>query len=79
MKLTCKEIKDRITMSLACAAPEAIRLVIPKIKGYVEMMKDMLLDCQTCMGMGGGSCKECLEIQQTIGWSLEKLKGIEKV
>jgi hypothetical protein len=79
VKLTCREIRDRITINIACSAPELIRLVIPKVKGYIEMMKGMLLDCHTCAGAAGGSCEECIDIQKTIGWALEKLQGIEKL
>jgi hypothetical protein len=78
LKYSLQSIRDRISLFANAATAETSSLVKEKLLKYINQLKDMLLDCENCKSPMGESCKDCVRIQETIGWALEKLRKIEK-
>ena len=78
MKYSLQSIRDRISLFVDAATSENRLFVKEKILKYINQLKDMLLDCENCKSPMSESCAECIKIQETIGWALEKLRKVEK-
>lgn len=78
MKYSLQSIRDRIELFAAEATAETFLFVKEKILKLINNLKDMLLDCNNCKSPMSESCKECIKVQEVIGWALEKLRKVEK-
>ena len=78
MKYTLQAIRDRINLFYGAATQETASLVKEKLLKYINCLKEILLDCASCKSPMSESCKECIKVQETIGWALEKLRKVEK-
>jgi chromosome condensin MukBEF complex kleisin-like MukF subunit len=78
LKYSLQSIRDRISLFSDAATAETFTLVKEKLLKYINQLKDMLMDCANCKSPMSESCKDCIRIQETIGWALEKLRKVEK-
>lgn len=78
MKYSLQSIRDRIELFSRAATAETFPLVKEKLNEMINRLKDMLLDCTNCKSPMSESCKDCIRVQETIGWALEKLRKVEK-
>jgi hypothetical protein len=78
VKYSLQAIRDRISLFADHATAESFLFVKEILLKHINHLKDMLLDCTTCKSPMGESCKECIKVQETIGWALERLRKIEK-
>lgn len=78
MRYSLQSIRDRIELFAHEATAETFLFVKEKILEGINRLKDMLLDCANCKSPMSESCKDCIKIQETIGWALEKLRKVEK-
>jgi hypothetical protein len=78
LKYTLQSIKDRILFFVREVTSETRPVAKEKILAYINHLKDMLLDCVVCKSPMSESGKNCIRIQEMIGWALEKLRKIEK-
>jgi hypothetical protein len=78
LKYTLQSIRDRVELFAHEATADTFLFVKEKILESINRLKDMLMDCITCKSPMSESCKECIKIQETIGWALEKLRKVEK-
>lgn len=78
MKYSLQGLRDRISLFVQNAHPANFSFIKEKVNGYINQMKDMLLDCTICQTAAGGSCPSCVKIQETIGWALEKMREADK-
>lgn len=78
MEYSLQEIRDRITLFTDAASADSRVFVKEKILKYINQLKEKLLDCSNCKSPMSESCKECLLVQETIGWALERLRKVEK-
>lgn len=77
MNLSPSEIRERITMTISCSSPEALREIPVKIKGYVDQLEKMINDCPTCGGVTL-ACPSCMRADEVHIWVKMQLKKIEK-
>lgn len=73
-----QEIREKISLFVFHATELNRSIVKEKVHKCINELKDMLLDCVDCRSPVGGSCQNCVKIQETIGWALEKLTRVEK-
>lgn len=78
MKYSLQAIRDRIDLFSHEATAETFNFVKEKINESINRLKDMLLDCQNCKSLMNESCGDCIKVQETIGWALEKLRKVER-
>lgn len=78
MEYSLQEIRDRITLFTDAASADSRVFVKEKILKYINQLKEMLLDCRNCKSPMSESCKDCILVQETIGWALERLRKVEK-
>ena len=76
MDLTPQEIRDRISMTIACSSPETIKLIPGKIKGYVDLLEAMIAGCLDCGGRTRG-CPRCAKADEVVIWARMNSKKVE--
>ena len=76
MTLTPWEIRDRITMTIACSSPETIRLIPGKIRGYITQLEEMIAKCERCGGVTL-ACPPCLKADEVVIWARMNVKKVE--
>ena len=77
MKLTPNEIRDRVTMTIACTPPEVVSEIPGKVKGYVKELEAQIEECEPCGGITL-ACPNCMKADEVLVWIRHNLKKIEK-
>jgi len=77
VKLTPNEIRERVTLTIACSSPEMIRDIPSKVKGYVDELEKQILECKICGGVTL-ACPNCMKADEVCVWIRHNLKKLEK-
>ncbi len=64
-------------MTISCTAPELLKEIPGKVKGYVDFLEKMIADCPTCGGVTL-ACANCMRADEVHIWVRMQLKKIEK-
>lgn len=76
MDLTPNEIRERITMTIACSSPEMIPEIPGRVRGYITYLEEAMAKCTICGGVTI-ACPNCLRADETLVWIQHSLKKIE--